>query len=178
MAGRIFRLRVGEYLPPSLLNNPPPSTLVHLIYLISSLDVILIVGADDSQRGRFLQRPKYQVHRRREAVRSGRLARPTLSRSISESAPKTWPGPSVFRRSKRASRWDIHSELEELVIASTNNDSEDDDDEIGKRYESDATKKYGIKFRLNDGWQRKGTRVLRRENRAKSEGTASSPEAV
>jgi len=175
MAGRIFRLRVGEHLPPSLLNIASPSTLARLIF---SLDVILIFGADDTQRGRFLQRRKYQVHRRREAVRSGRLTRPTLSRSIAKSSPKTWPGPSKFRTSKRASRWDIHSELEQLVIASTHNDSDDDDAETAKDHESDATQKYGIKFRLNDGWQRKGTRVLRREKRAKSEGTASSPEAV
>jgi len=178
MAGRIFRLRVGEHLPPSLLNIPSSSILVHLI---SSLDVILIVGADDSQRGRFLQRPKYQLHRRREAVRSGRLARPTLSRSISESAPKTWPGPSVFRRSKRASRWDIHSELEDLVIASTRADSDDDNDEHARDNEFDESRKDRVKFHLNhlnDGWQRKGTRELQRERRAKSEGTASSPEAV
>lgn len=178
MAGRIFRLRVGEYPALSLLNILAPSTLVHLV---SSLDIMLIFFADDSQRGQFLQRPKYQVHRRREAVRSGRLARPTLSRSVSESAAKTWPGATRSRSSRRVSRWDIHSELEDLVIASTRADSDDDNDEYARDNESDESREDQVKFHLdhlNDGWQRKGTRELQRERRAKSEGTAPSPESV
>jgi hypothetical protein len=103
------------------------------------------------------------------------LARPALARCVSEPSPKTWPGAI---RSKRVSRWDIHSELEELVKASTRDDSDGDDDENAEHDESNATKKAKVKFHLNDGWQRKGIRELRRERRAKSEGTAPSPESV
>jgi hypothetical protein len=103
------------------------------------------------------------------------LTRPSLARSISEPAAKTWPGTI---KSKRVSRWDIHSELEELVKASTREDSDEDDDENAKDGYSDSTGTDRQKFQVNDGWQRKGTRELQRERRAKSEGTASSPETV
>jgi hypothetical protein len=90
---------------------------------------------------------------------------------MSESPAKTWPGAI---KSKRVSRWDIHIELEELVKASAHDDSDEDDDE--KR--SSSSKNDKEKFHLNDGWQRKGIRQLRRERRVQSEGTAPSLETV
>ncbi|CAE7195916.1 hypothetical protein PTTW11_08237 [Pyrenophora teres f. teres] len=114
------------------------------------------------------------VHQRRAADRGGKLTRPSLARSLSHPAAlKTWPGAN---KSKRVCPWDIHKELEELIIASTNNDS-DDEDEKDDEKDSKQTDSEG-NFLPSEGWTRKGARELWRERRAKSEGITSQLKSV
>ena len=110
------------------------------------------------------------VRRRRAAGRGGKLIRPSLARSLSDPVLKTWPGAN---KSKRICSWDIHRELEELVIASTTNDSDDEDEKVnGKDSKSEGN------FLPSEGWKRKGARELWRERRAKSEGITSQLQSV
>jgi len=113
------------------------------------------------------------VRRRRAAGRGGKLIRQSLARSLSDPVLKTWPGAN---KSKRICPWDIHRELEELVIASTTNDS-DGEDEKNNDKDSKSTEGEGS-FLPSEGWKRKGARELWRERRAKSEGITSQLQSV
>ena len=96
-----------------------------------------------------------------------------MARSLSDPVLKTWPGAN---KSKRICPWDIHRELEELVIASTTNDSEDEDE---KNNDKDSKSTEGEEnFLPSEGWKRKGARELWRERRAKSEGITSQLQSV
>jgi hypothetical protein len=134
------------------------------------LDVTLMFLLDEAHREAFLARSKFQVHRRREAVRSGKLIKPTLARSISDQGIKTWPGAN---RPSRVCKWDIHRELEDLVTASTDDSDEEDDDEVPHRPLLGQ-----CHFLSTDSWQRKCEREMGRERRTKSEGSRRRPEAV
>jgi hypothetical protein len=136
------------------------------------LDVTLMFLLEEAHRDALFARPKFQVHRRREAVRGGKLIRPTLARSVSDQGIKTWPGAN---RPRRVCKWDIHRELEDLVTASTSEDTsdEEDDDEVPHR---PLLSQRG--FLSTDSWQRKGEREMGRERRAKSDGSTRRPELV
>ncbi|KAF1831054.1 hypothetical protein BDW02DRAFT_463942, partial [Decorospora gaudefroyi] len=100
------------------------------------------------------------IHRRREPVRSEKLNRPALPRSVSEPIVNRW------RRAKRPERhcpWDIHKELEDLVIASKHHDC-DEDDEEGEAADGGRT------YHLPEVWLRKPTRKRGQARRTKSDG--------
>ena len=60
-------------------------------------------------------------------------------------------------------------------MASTDKDSDEDEDEEDR----DNPKAPSLgQFRLNDGWQRKGTREMKRERRTRSEGAARRAETL
>lgn len=147
------------------LNTP---MLYPFILLVSRLDITLTSHLDDANREQFLGRPKMHLHRHRAAGRGGKLIRPSLARSLSEPTLKTWPG---AKKPKRVSPWDIHRELEELVIASTTDDSDDEDEKDNERGFKSADGEGN--FLPTQGWKRKGARELWRERRARSEEAAS-----
>jgi hypothetical protein len=143
------------------------------------LDVRLMLLLDEAHREAFLARPKFQVHRRREAVRGGKLIKPTLARSVPDRSIKTWPGTNRLRR---VCKWDIHSELEDLVTASSKEDlvtastTEDSDEEGDGEEARDDSKRPGQRsFHSHDGWQNKGEREMGRARRTKSEGARRRP---
>lgn len=144
----------------------------------------MFVYVDDAGREQFLERPRYQLHRRRQAVRGGRLAGPTLARSISAPMAKTWP--RLNGRAKRVCSWDIHAELEALVKASTEEDSDEEDVLVEKvtgkeaNTSSDDLGEDAFFFLLHEGWRSKVKSEVRRRRRrrTKSEGTALQPDQV
>jgi hypothetical protein len=167
MHGRICRLRVGELLAHCNPNVPALHPSVHR-HLMSDCH-INVCYLEEQNRAPFLApRPRFQVHRRREAVRGGKLLRPSLARSISDRSTKTWPG----ARPKCVCPWDIHKELEDLVAAST---TEDSDEEEHGEVDGDAPKRPSLGrriFQSHDSWKRKGPREMGRERRTRSDGAA------
>lgn len=141
----------------------------------------MIVYVDEADREQFLERSTYQLHRRRQAVRGGKLARPTLARSISAPMAKTWPCPNG--RAKRVCSWDIHAELEALVKASTEEDSDEEDVLVEKVTGKEANTSDDLGedtffFLPHEGWRSKVKYEARRRRRTKSEGTVLRPDQV
>jgi hypothetical protein len=126
---------------------------------------MLTLLLDEFGREQYLNRPKFQIHRRREAVRSGKLIRPSLQRTISDNV-KSWPGAKRPRRCNRET--DIRALLEALVLASTKGDSSDEEDDKV----TEAADPGKPSFSFSDSWQNKGLRELARERKSKSLDTA------
>jgi hypothetical protein len=122
---------------------------------------MLTLLLDEAGREQYLKRPKFQVHRRREAVRSGKLIRPSLQRTISDNA-KSWPGAKRPRRCNRETN--IRALLEALVLVSTKGNSSDEEDDKA----TEAADQAKQNFSSSESWQNKGSRELARERKSKS----------
>jgi hypothetical protein len=101
-------------------------------------------------------------------------------RSVSDQAAKTWPGAKLrrVRPPARVCKWDIHKELEDLVVASNARDSDEEDEEKVNMDDRGIPDLGQRSFHLRDIWQGKSARQVGRERRTKSEGTARRPEMV
>jgi hypothetical protein len=84
---------------------------------------------------------------------------------MSDQSIKTWPG----AKPRRICPWDIHQELENLVMASSDDEEQEEDTEVD-RDDPKAPDLWRRNFHPHEGWRRKGTREMKRERRPKSEG--------